>query len=312
MKNIGPQKSKKERCGNDTTNFSTKQEEKVRNSVPNKVILESLKKIPDVVPSHFYYNPRPQTRKETDNSCCTCLKTGMESSKNICNLELPQKTQNQLENQELIKANVKLTDEVSTLKKLNKALKEEKVHLKQSLNNLRQQFNFVIADYENLQKTVEQYKKAHSVITQRLAFSEQKLDKYVADSFEKENEIQDLVFKLSTITREYETKINHLKLQVLAKPQTDNLLNRSAQGSLQGLECSLIGQDSKGDTSETQRLKTRIKNQDRFLIEIMSGLQNLFKDRKNAEQWEKMRHLFKQHTNHFVLGTAANTEILEL
>lgn len=271
-------------------------------NVPDNLVLESVFKYQKVQPSYFYYKGSPKTAPN-DNNCFKCA-TRLENVQSSRALEPEGFNKAGVDASQLSIQNKQLLKEVDALRKSNKALKAEKVLLNTSLQNLKQQFNFVVAQQESAQQHVSQLLRANSLTTQRLNFSEHKLEQYITAALEHENQVQDLSSQLAAVTRKYEAEIASLKLAPLIEKKHSNTLNMSAPNSLNTPACS-IAKQAKQDTFELHSLKSEIVHQSSTIKNLLVAINCLFKDRSDSRNWQHAKLLLKQHrVNHLSSSNA--------
>jgi len=300
--------STKKSCGKTTAPFLNFPDELLLEPVPENFILQSVLKTPDVRYSHFNFTSDAE-KGYSDNSCCNCAKTRVESPQNICVFETGSKNHSAQEVDQLTDQNKKLRYEIEKLRTSNRELRQETVLLNSSLNNLKQQFNFVYSQLESTQQKTAHMSHANNTLTQRLAFSEQKLEQYITSAFEQESLIQELTSQLADIARKYEAQKMNYRLKLIGKSQSGNLLKSLISISDKLHPSSVDEKKGKSDCSEMLNLKNQVENQNQLIVELLACLRCLFKDKWSAQNWQQAKLLLKQHANSFVLNRDAGMKV---
>lgn len=279
--------------------------------IPEDRIVSFLDNITELKSSMMYFNPMIFEKRQLEQSCSTCQRTCAECSGRISVVGIgltkkPLHLYNQID-----VANQDLKKEVKILKKTNETLLNEISQLKICLNNSKQQVSYIINDYQRLERLMDKYQLENSILAQKLAFSEQKLDQYVSAVFKHQNKIQDLKNDIALTINKYEAQLNNLRIKRLEKPQTSAKLNYSLNSPNKQVKTFILARKPKSVISDLDKHKIKIRNLNSFYVEAMICLHHLFRDRGSDETWKRAQCLFNQYSNSFVLDNAATTNIIE-
>lgn len=292
--------STKKSCTKTAAPFLDFPDELLSEPVPENFVLQSVLKTPDVRYSHFNFASDAE-KGHSDSSCHNCARTRVDSPQNNCVFGAEAENQTAHKIDQLTAQNNKLIKEIEKLRTSNRDLRTETVVLNSSLKNLKQQFNFVYSQLESTQQKAAHISQTNSALTQRLAFSEQKLEQYIASAFEQEDRVQELSSQLSAISRKYEAQKLNKKLALVEKSRGDSL-NAHIHAPDKTHQGSVDDRKRKPDISEVPALKSQVESQNQLIAKLLTCLQCLFKDKWSAQNWQQAKLLLKQHANSFVLN----------
>lgn len=123
--------------------------------------------------------------------------------------------------------NIRLHVNILELERKNKTLEDKNSHLKNVTDNLKGLLFTVSKRCAFFEGSFQDYERKLSNLSRKVTFYGKKLEEYVVKAFNQAEYIKDLEFRLRKTIVNYETEINNLKLQLLAKPKSSCFLNYS-------------------------------------------------------------------------------------
>lgn len=300
MKNINSPSSTKKEARQSTPNTQIDCNDSSVLFISDDLIDHTIKETGHKNPTKTYKRQLSKGKRRSAYKCQPCTIIDLEFSSKVS--EVDNGYRSHCSDQFLVGDNEKLRTEVDRFKKDNKILKDENTYLKGCLGNLKAQFNHLCNGYYQLEDLVHKFKIENGYIHQKLAFSEQKLDEYVALAFNQENKIQNLECDLTSIKSKFEAKICALKLREFKTSSLLSKLKPEFQTQVQTLNSSVIVGKPKPQILQLDKLNYRLSKLNLFISETMDCLHHLFRDKWSESNWKRAQTLFNDYTNSFMTG----------
>jgi len=210
-------------------------------------ILNTLRTSPVSLVTAFS-SPKSKTERRLTPRCLTSTNAGQETfDTSFGGKATVDDTPLRIAYDKLLKKHKKVCAEAEELKRLNRGLVQDKLHLSASLRNSQQQLSVLLrsvdiadAKQREIEKFTLSQEKAQA--EQRLTFCYKKLESYIVKAEHADTLIEDLRFQLARAERKCESRAREVLLRFAQKHKVGARLNVTAGHIGHAVDTSLIAE----------------------------------------------------------------------